>query len=223
MPIEKRVFATVAQSMSIQFGNIMEQIIHELMAQTDRIELVSKCGQTSGSREVTVDSLALIDDYIFRKKSGETSLTFSQLLNEIAQNEFNSSLAVSSVVYDTDLVFKDSNSSTIFYAELKLSDNHDSGKTVDIYRKWLKTYACLVRQFGPEVKVVPLMVYINDSQIKSSPYCDSSSIYTGKRLLDEFTPFNFDDISKEMELVANSEATRTYFDLLETKIKEKSI
>ena len=48
---------------------------------------------------------------------------------------------VVNITHDVDILFKNLKSNTYYYVEVKYNDDHDTGKFVDINRKFLKTYA----------------------------------------------------------------------------------
>lgn len=74
----------------------------------------------------------------------------------------------------------------IYHLEVKYNDDHDTGKFVDINRKFIKTYAYLVREF-PNAKIEPILFFFNNKKMKGNIYVpENTNIRRGKAFLMSF-------------------------------------
>ena len=84
----------------------------------------------------------------------------------------------------------------IIYLEIKYNDDHDTGKFVDINRKFIKIYAGLVNHLAKKDvrKLKPILYYFNPTKKWGPIYTPTSNIYRGSQLFDEFFETKFTDI-----------------------------
>jgi hypothetical protein len=91
---------------------------------------------------------------------------------------------------------------TSYYLETKYNDDHDTGKFQDINRKFLKTYAGLVRyyRFDDKNKFRPILYYFLPTiRYNPNPYLrEGIEIFRGKKLFEEF------ELSTSYEEVVNT-------------------
>jgi hypothetical protein len=89
----------------------------------------------------------LIDQYITSRQlpgsPDQCDDLFERLLNEIVEIERRGEGQKQTITKDVDALFR-ANREQVVYLEIKYNDDHDTGKFVDINRKFIKTYAGLV-------------------------------------------------------------------------------
>ena len=78
-------------------------------------------------------------------------------MEQIKKNESNVNSDTITITHDVDILFKNLHNNTYYYVEVKYNDDHDTGKFVDINRKFLKTYAYLKRALGINVNLKPIL------------------------------------------------------------------
>lgn len=90
--------------------------------------------------------------------------------------------------HDIDLLFKDKKDNKIYYVEIKYNDDHDTGKFIDINRKFLKTYCYLLNEeLGVNTEIIPILFYFNNKIMKGNIYLpEKEVIYRGRRFLSNF-------------------------------------
>ena len=68
--------------------------------------------------------------------------------------------------HDIDLIFRDKTTGVYYYLEIKYNDDHDTGKFVDINRKFIKTYAYLVNELKitNSNQLVPILFFFNNKK-----------------------------------------------------------
>lgn len=140
---------------------------------------------------------------------------FLKLLNEIKNDD---DLNLSSISHDIDILFKNKETGIVYYLEVKYNDDHDTGKFVDINRKFIKTYAYLVREF-PNAKIEPILFFFNNKKMKGNIYVpENTNIRRGKAFFDEFLSIKYEDVDLYMKNLSESPENIKAFDDLYRKI-----
>jgi len=124
--------------------------------------------------------------------------------------------------HDVDVLFKDKRSGIYYYVETKYDDNHDTGKFVDINRKFIKTYAGLVNKLGIKdmKQLKPILYYLNRKIMKGNIYVpEETHIYRGEKLFKEFLTIKYDDVDKYLKNVSEDREIVEIFDNLYKKIR----
>ena len=136
------------QSMNIQFGNFIETLMALLVANEEKYEIIDHySGKKSNEFTLSVANDSKIDAYITRcqyETNIDINIEFPRLLQSIVEEQDTRTMTFK---HDIDLLFKDKETGIIYYLESKYNDDHDTGKFVDINRKFIKTYAYLCREF----------------------------------------------------------------------------
>ena len=148
IPKEYRIFAGVLQSMNIQFGNFIETLMEMLISNEANYEICTDySGKKSNNFKLSQHNDSLIDSYITHCQDSDYNSpdNFNKLLNDIIKNCNNDSDNDMILKHDIDLLFKNTENDITYYLEIKYNDDHDTGKFVDINRKFIKTYAYLVK------------------------------------------------------------------------------
>lgn len=226
IPIKYRVFGGIIQSMNIQFGNFIEEAIHQILLSNKNNKIINKfSGKKSNIFKITKKSEILIDAYI---TDCETSVysekqqieNYENLLNEIIENEKNEKLERITFKHDVDVLFKDKKTDITYYVEIKYNDDHDTGKFVDINRKLLKTYAYLVGELKiyNKDKFRPMLFYFTNKRMKGNIYIPEKEIYRGKRFFDKFTKIKYSKLEDYMIYISENKETIEQFNKLYDKI-----
>lgn len=107
------------------------------------------------------------------------------------------------------------------YVEIKYNDDHDTGKFVDINRKFIKTYAGLVNDLGIEDmnQLKPILYYLNPTKRYGPIYVPSSNIYRGAKLFDEYFETEYEDIDKYLRDIGDDPDILRMFDEFYNKVR----
>jgi len=225
VPIRYRIFVGLLQSLNIQFGNFIEVLIHKIIEEEKHFEIVD---EISGKKNVLLplaeETDSLIDRFISdRQNNNDNKLTekFGQLLkNIVANQQFAKNLITTK--HDVDVLFKDKRSGIYYYVEVKYNDDHDTGKFVDINRKFIKTYAGLVKKLDIKdtKQLKPILYYLNRKIMKGNIYVpEETHIYRGEKLFKEFLTMKYDDLDGYLKNVSEDKEIVEIFDNLYQKIR----
>lgn len=222
IPKRYRVFGGMLQSMNIQFGNFIEVLMALLIENDEKYEVVSAySGKKSNSFKLSKNNDQIIDKYITNcqtEKDGYCKTEFPKLLKTIIED---SDSELNNFKHDIDLLFKDKSTNQYYYLEVKYNDDHDTGKFVDINRKFIKTYAYLVRELEitKANSLVPILFFFNNKRLKGNPYLpEDVNIKRGKKFFDEFLEVKYEDVNRYMENVSESPLNIEMFNALYRKI-----
>jgi len=221
VPIKYRVLGGFLQSLNIKFGNFIEILLPKLINQQE-----SKNYQTikeiSGKKNIELElereCERKIDGYINHHQE-YSEKEFNELLDIMFKNQNDDSLTFSKEVGDVDLILKN-NSSMYYYVEIKYNDDHDTGKFMDINRKFLKTFAGLIRKLKikDKKKVIPILYYFNQHVRYNNKYLkEHINIMRSKELFEKLDlDISFQEIDKI--LLEISEKLEGDFDNIREKI-----
>ena len=226
IPTKYRILGGILQSMNIQFGNFLENTIKNIVEMSPNNEILSKySGKKSNQFLLSRKTCELIDTYITKCQikhyaDEELKLEYNQLLLQIIDNE-NTESEVSRFAQDIDLLFYNTLNKQYYYTEIKYNDDHDTGKFIDINRKFLKTFALLVREL--KIKDVdtlkPILVYFNNKKMKGNIYLpEEQTIYRGQKFFDSFTDVKYEEIDNCFRNICENEILKNKFDELYRKI-----
>lgn len=221
IPKRYRVFGGLLQSMNIQFGNFIEELMAALVANEADYEILKDySGKKSNSFELSVSNDEAIDAYISRcqYESLDLNSAFRELQTSIVNDKDS---RTNTFKHDIDLLFKDKNTGIIYYVESKYNDDHDTGKFVDINRKIIKTYAYLAREFkitNPD-KIVPILFFFTNKKMKQNVYLpEETNILRGKQFFDKFLSVKYEDVDEYLNTLSESEEIVKLFDELYNSI-----
>lgn len=98
---------------------------------------------------------------------------------------------------DTDLIFLDNKN--IYYVEIKYNDDHDTGKFVNINKKFITTYAAIATELknkNYKETVIPILFYFTNKKMKENHYIpEETNIRRGKRFFDEFLSIKYENMT----------------------------
>lgn len=222
IPLKYRVFGGALQSLNIQFGNFIEELMKVLVQNDGRYEIIEELsGKKKTKFFLSSENDELIDRYITRCQTnniGNIEEEFPKLLNTITQSTDENQ---NTFTHDIDLMFKDKNNK-YYYLEIKYNDDHDTGKFVDINRKFIKTYAYLTRYLNvtDSEQLMPILFFFNNKILKGNIYIpEKTNIFRGKRFFDEFLNVSYDDIDNYMSNLSENPTTYEMFDDLYRQIR----
>ncbi|MDR2191495.1 MAG: hypothetical protein LBO62_01245 [Endomicrobium sp.] len=214
IPKRYRVFGGILQSMNIQFGNFIEALIALLIANDGRYEIMSTySGKRSNAFELSYKNEALIDNYITRCQTENINIDyeFPKLLKQIVRDGGGQTIKFK---HDIDLLFKNTHTDKFYYLECKYNDDHDTGKFVDINRKFIKTYAYLAKELNiaDNAKLIPILFFFTSKKMKGNIYIpESSNIRRGKNFFEEFLKVKYEDVDKYLLNLSESAETLKAF------------
>ena len=224
IPFKYRILGGFLQSLNIKFGNFIEILLTKIINK-QKLKDFEIVKEISGKKNITFeleeDCERKIDNYVNHPKEYSEN-DFNQLLEIIFKNQNNNKLNFNSKVFDIDLFVK-GNSGKYIYVEIKYNDDHDTGKFADINRKFLKTFAGLVRKFKIKNKenITPILYYFNQHIRYNNRYLkEHKHIMRSKELFDKLElDITFEEISNMLKKI--SENLEKDFDEIREKIFKK--
>ena len=226
IPKSYRIFGGTLQSMNIQFGNFIEQLMALLIKNDPRYEIIEKySGKKSNKFKLSETNDIKIDAYISRCQNeniGYCDTAFPELLQSILDDEGQS---LHDLSHDIDLLFRDVATGVYYYLEVKYNDDHDTGKFVDINRKFIKTYAYLTREFDIKstTDLVPILFFFNNKKMKGNIYIpEGTYIKRGKQFFDEFLDVKYETVNEYMNKLSESDENKAMFQALYQKVINSS-
>jgi len=221
IPKRYRVFGGMLQSMNIQFGNFIEELMSVIISKDSRYEIIEKySGKKSNKFKISAANESLIDSYITRCQTEDVFLDveFMGLMFKIIEDKDEN---FRNFKHDIDLLFKDKKTGIYYYLEIKYNDDHDTGKFVDINRKFIKTVAYLINELNitSYEQFKPILFFFNNKKMKGNIYIpESTNIYRGKRFFDEFLDIDYADVENYMANLSENETTIEMFNQLYEKV-----
>lgn len=222
IPIKYRVLGGILQSMNIQFGNFLETTIRNIIALNKDNEILEKfSGKKSNKFKASKKSIDLIDKYILSCQNNiNNDKTLTKNYNNLLNNIINAEQEEQEIVtfnHDIDLLFKQKEKDIIVYVEIKYNDDHDTGKFVDINKKFLYTIALLIREYNiTDInKIKPVLMYFNNKRMKGNNYLpEDTTIYRGERFFNTFTTIKYSEIDDVFKNISESPELNKKFDEL---------
>lgn len=226
IPKRYRIFGGLLQSMNIQFGNFIEVLMSLIIANDGRYEIIRKySGNKNNNFKLSKINDALIDEYISMCQTEDVKIDneFPRLINKIIENKNGES---NSFKHDIDLLFQNIQTKTYYYLECKYNDDHDTGKFVDINRKFIKTYAYLAKELdiNNTDELVPILFFFTNKKLKGNIYIpENSNIYRGKKFFDTFLNIKYEDVDKYLSELSENDVTIDSFQNLYKKVVESDL
>lgn len=177
IPLKYRVLGGFIQSLNIKFGEFVELLLDEIIASEPNFTVVEGMSRATLTLELEENCERFIDEYVNNPPRGRDEIlnSIDNRINDLYSKIFllqNSSTSkFHEKQLDVNVLFKFDG--TYYYVETKYNDDHDTGKFQDINRKFLKTYAGLVKHFkctNPD-QIKPILYYFNQSiRYNPNPY-----------------------------------------------------
>jgi hypothetical protein len=227
IPIPYRILNGLLQSLNIQFGNYIETLIHLIVTNEEHLKIVTSIsGQKKIQLPLSNEAESLIDQYISDcQSSTEDNLEerFESLIFKIVQIEKKSPKVLRT--HDIDVLFQNQNDGWYYYLEVKYNDDHDTGKYIDINRKFIKTFIGLVNYLKIDnlAHIKPIIYYLNNKIMKGNIYVpERKNIYRGPKLFEEFFTLNYFDLDRYLKNIGDDSDVLSIFDQLYKKIRYSS-
>lgn len=228
IPKRYRVFGGLLQSMNIQFGNFIETLMELLIESDGKYRILEQySGKKNNTFELSKYNDSLIDNYISKCQVEDINCEteFPKLLKEIIKNKNGKS---NNFKHDIDLLFENIETGKIYYLECKYNDDHDTGKFVDINRKFIKTFAYLVKEFNIDEfsaqKLTPILFFFTNKKMKGNIYVpENTNIKRGKKFFEEFLTITYEDVDDYILNLSEDNNTINAFNNLFEKIVAKKI
>ncbi len=223
VPAKYRVLGGLLQSLNIKFGNFIEKLIAQVVEKDANVQTLPSSGKKI-KFSMTSASDALIDRYITNRQlpnsPDKCDDLFVGLLQEIIRVENQAAAEKQIIAKDVDALFR-AKTDQIVYLEIKYNDDHDTGKFVDINRKFIKTYAGLVNhlQITNINQLKPILYYFNPTKRWGPIYTPTTNIYRGSQLFDEFFETKFLDIDTYLRNLGDDPTVMGIFDNLYETIR----
>lgn len=225
IPIRYRVLGGLLQSLNIKFGNYIEILIQLIVQNEPDLELLPEIsGKKNVKLAINGETDALIDKYITESQSaGERDLDhrFQDLLTQIIASENDKKTGIVKI-HDVDILFRNKKDGKLYYLEIKYNDDHDTGKFMDINRKFIKTYAGIVNKL--EIRKVdelkPILYYLNDKKKIGNIYIpEDTNIYRGPKLFKEFFSVEYIELDKYLQEIGEDPDILKIFDDIYKQIR----
>lgn len=217
IPIKYRIFGGLLHSMNIQFTNFLEVLMMSLIKDNEQYEIIEKySGIKNNKFSISNDNEILIDKYITKCQydNVDINIEFPKLLNNICNDMCRDTNVFK---HDIDLLFRDKITNKIYYVECKYNDDHDTGKFMDISRKFIKTYAYLARELNinkPD-QLVPVLFYFNNKKLKGNIYIpENKNIKRGKVFFEKFLSIKYEDVDEYIKNISERKDVIDMFDNL---------
>jgi len=217
IPIRYRIIGGILQGLNIKFGNFIELLLKNIVEMDTGVK-----GMEDSGKKIrlffTPKTDSLIDSYISSRQlpnsPDDCTVAFEGLLQKILENEDVASPEErQGIVKDVDGLFQ-TDDGAIVYTELKYNDDHDTGKFVDINRKFIKTWAGLAVRY--EIKstaqILPILYYFNPTKRYGPIYVPSKNIMRGPQLFDRFLHTAYNEIDGYLEDIGDDPEILEIFD-----------
>ncbi|ADG71458.1 restriction endonuclease [Brachyspira murdochii] len=227
IPKRYRIFGGLLQSMNIQFGNFIEELMKVIISNEKRYKIIDEySGKKSNNFYISKSNETRIDNYITSCQTTSNTdeqleVSFKNLQKEIINDINNNKENINnSFKHDIDLLFEDKETNIIYYLEIKYNDDHDTGKFVDINRKFIKTFAYLVNELKTK-EIIPILFFFNNKRMKGNIYIpENTNIRRGKQFFEKFLSIKYDDVDSYLQNLSESNEVIEMFDNLYKKVME---
>ena len=197
IPAEFRVLGGYLQSLNIRFGRMMENLLDEVVSQLfhlglTRFTIIERYSRKTLRLEVEKTCYEAINAYtsgrLIRRDPEELRTIFNKLLDIIFDRQNRNRGNFMQLTCDVDLLMEDEESNVFYFFEMKYCDDHDTGKYQAINRKFLYTFAGLVRELRVRSKdmFIPIIYYLEDGLIKYENIflVEGENVLRGKQLFE---------------------------------------
>lgn len=225
VPIKYRVLGGFLQSLNIKFGNFIEVLMDKAISSAPTFEIYNISGRKGIDLELDEMCERAIDEYVDNPSHDRLEKLYDEIFTfQIEGKKFRKKSL------DVNVMFKFGETS--YYIETKYNDDHDTGKFQDINRKFLKTYAGLIRyfRFGNKEKFRPILYYFLPTiRYNPNPYLrENIEILRGEKLFEKFElGISYEQIKNalnELEKILDrtfDELRNKIFERVSTKINEE--
>jgi hypothetical protein len=224
VPIRYRIIGGILQGLNIKFGNFIELLMRNIVEMDGGMKVMPDSGKKL-QLSFTHETDALIDTYVTGRQlpgsPDDCSSIFESLLRNIVQLERAAGADRRQVITkDVDGLFKTPDG-IILYTEIKYNDDHDTGKFVDINRKFIKTWAGLAVRLGIKQpgELVPILYYFNATKRYGPIYTPSKNIMRGAQLFDRYLKVKYADVDKCLAQIGDDPKVLQLFDEMYERVR----
>jgi hypothetical protein len=228
VPIRYRIIGGILQGLNIKFGNFIEHLLRNIVEADTGIKVMPDSGKKI-KLFFTQETDSLIDGYITERQlpnsPDDCSKPFAQLLDRILEIENAATNEQrQGITKDVDGLFQTDNG-MIVYTELKYNDDHDTGKFVDINRKFIKTWAGLAVRYRIRSKneLLPILYYFNPTKRYGPIYTPSQNIMRGSQLFDRFLHISYSDVDKYLSDIGDDPDILAIFDKMYNTVRNHQL
>ena len=224
VPIRYRIMGGILQGLNIKFGNFIEQLLRNIV----EIDTSVKEMEDSGRKIklfFTHQTDALIDSYITDRQlpnsPDDCTEIFDALLEKVLAIEGNAiDEQRQGITKDVDGLFQ-TDDGLIVYTELKYNDDHDTGKFVDINRKFIKTWAGLAVRYRIQStsELLPILYYFNPKKRYGPIYAPSKNIMRGAQLFERFLRTSYDEVDRYLSEIGDDPEILAIFDKMYNTVR----
>jgi hypothetical protein len=228
VPIRYRIIGGILQGLNIKFGNFIEQLLRNIV----EIDTSVKVMEDSGRKIrlfFTHQTDALIDSYITDRQlpnsPDDCTEIFDALMKEILAIENNATDEQrQGITKDVDGLFQ-TGDGLIVYTELKYNDDHDTGKFVDINRKFIKTWAGLAVRYRIKStsELLPILYYFNPKKRYGPIYAPSKNIMRGAQLFEHFLHIRYDEVDGYLSEIGDDPEILAIFDKMYNTVRNQRL
>ncbi len=228
VPIRYRIIGGILQGLNIKFGNFIEQLLRNIVEIDSGVKIMEDSGKKI-KLYFTPETDSLIDSYITERQLPDSpddcSKMFSGLLDKILRIERAATDDQrQGITKDVDGLFQ-ANEGLLVYTELKYNDDHDTGKFVDINRKFIKTWAGLAVRYRIQTKneLLPILYYFNPTKRYGPIYTPSKNIMRGSQLFDKFLHISYDDVDGYLSEIGDDPEILAIFDKMYKTVRNQKL
>ncbi|MCK6582776.1 MAG: hypothetical protein L6Q49_06735 [Anaerolineales bacterium] len=228
VPIRYRIVGGILQGLNIKFGNFIENLLRNVVEIDTGVQVMKDSGKKI-KLFFTHETDALIDGYITERQlpnsPDDCSEVFSNLLDRILAIESEATDEQrQGITKDVDGLFQ-TEDGLIVYTELKYNDDHDTGKFVDINRKFIKTWAGLAVRYKIQTKeeLLPILYYFNPTKRYGPIYTPSDNIMRGSQLFDRFLQISYKDVDGYLSEIGDDPEILAIFDKMYNTVRNQKL
>lgn len=227
IPIQYRVIGGILQGLNIKLGNFIEKLLRNIVEIDPGVRVLEDSGKKI-KLSFTHQTDALIDTYITDRQlpnsPDDCTEIFDALLEEILAIESNATDEQrQGITRDVDGLFQ-TDDGLVVYTELKYNDDHDTGKFVDINRKFIKTWAGLAVRYQIQStnQLLPILYYFNPKKRYGPIYVPSKNIMRGAQLFEQFLHISYDDVDGYLSEIGDDPEILAIFDKMYNVVRNQA-
>jgi hypothetical protein len=228
VPIRYRIIGGILQGLNIKFGNFIEQLLRNIVEIDTGVKVMDDSGKKI-RLFFTHQTDALIDTYITDRQlpnsPDDCTKVFDSLLKEILAIESQATdQQRQGITKDVDGLFQ-TDDGLIVYTELKYNDDHDTGKFVDINRKFIKTWAGLAVRYQIQStrELLPILYYFNPKKRYGPIYAPSRNIMRGAQLFERFLHISYDEVDGYLSEIGDDPEILAIFDRMYNVVRNQKM
>lgn len=228
VPKRYRILGGILQGLNIKFGNFIEKLLANIVEEDPVVQSMPESGKKI-LLKFTPETDALIDKYITDRQlpnsPDDCTPLFNALLEKVIEIENSASDDMrQGITKDVDGLFRTQDGMIVF-TEVKYNDDHDTGKFVDINRKFIKTWAGLAVRYKIRrtSELLPILYYFNPNKRYSPIYVPSKNIMRGPQLFDRFLQIKYSDVDRYLSEIGDDPEILAMFDSVYDRVRHNNL